>query len=288
MFTAHVTLLRGSQKLADMYPARWHYTTGTQETTTEVHIDRNLGKDVYIVLNGFEQATKQANFTVFINPLVNFVWLGFGIMAFGTAVCLFPTALLGFGRRGAAAAAVLLVLLAGARARADTTPMQSNGGHVIVEGVVEDDANAPPVAKRLFHDLVCLCGGCQRETLKECRCGNAAQERERIMAMLAGRDISTKDKEDRAYADVVAFYVQRYGGNHVLAMPPDTAFNRLAWIVPYATFGLAVVVIFMLVRTWVRRGKAAEAAAPKKDDPEREKELKKYEDQLDDELDEAD
>jgi len=47
-----------------------------------------------------------------------------------------------------------------------------------------------------------------------------------------------------------------------------------------------VVVILMLVRTWVRRGKAADetkrAAAA---DPERDGELRKYEDQLDDELD---
>src|SRR5262249_4545140 len=122
MFTAKVTLLRDGQQLAEMHPARWHYTTGTQETTSEVDIDRSMFKDVYIVLNGFEQATKQANFTVFLNPLVCFVWLGFGIMAIGAAVCLFPAALLGFAGRGAAGAAVLLVMLTGGQARADTTP----------------------------------------------------------------------------------------------------------------------------------------------------------------------
>jgi cytochrome c-type biogenesis protein CcmF len=289
MFTARVTLTRGGAKLADLYPARWHYTTGSQETTTEVHIDRGLGKDVYIVLNGFEEATHQANFTVYINPLVNFVWMGFGLVAFGTAVCLFPAALLGH-RRAAAVMALLLALGASARARADTTPMQGLGVHQVVQGVVEEGANAPPIAKKLWSDLVCLCGGCQRESLAECRCAVAAQERERILGMLAGKDLSTPAAEQAAYADVVAAYVARFGGNHVLHVPPDTAFNRLAFIVPYASFAAAVIIILQVVRTWVRRGRArdgAPTAAPAVAVAAAGPAPSKYEDQLDDELDEA-
>ena len=61
------------------------------ETTTEVDIDRDLVvKDIYIVLNGFEADSKQANFTVFINPLVNFVWMGFGLLAVCLAAALAP------------------------------------------------------------------------------------------------------------------------------------------------------------------------------------------------------
>jgi cytochrome c-type biogenesis protein CcmF len=284
MFTARVTYARDGEKLGTMYPARWHYLTGTQETTTEVHIERNLGKDVYLVLNGFDGQSKQANFTVFINPFVNFVWMGFGLVALGTFVCLFPAALLRF-RGGAPAALALALVLAGGGARADTTPMQgASGAHVIVQGAVEDDANAPPVARRLWKDLVCLCGGCQRETLAECRCGPAAKEREKILGMLAGMDLSTPAKQQAAYEQVVAAYVAQAGGYHVLAVPPDTAFNKLSWAVPYAAFLSAVVVIGMIVRGWVRRGRSQTAApaAPPADVPA------EYEARLDDELDELD
>src|SRR5262249_42193611 len=172
MTTAKVAVAKGGTPVGTLYPARWHYTTGSQETTTEVDIqDDRMVKDVYVVLNGFDGESKQANFTVYINPLVHFVWIGWGMMAIGTAVCLFPAALLRF-RRGSAAAILLLGLALGAgTARADnqTKPMEGTSAHVIVKGAVEDDANAPPVAKRLWKDLVCLCGGCQRGALSEGR-----------------------------------------------------------------------------------------------------------------------
>src|SRR5262249_794487 len=150
--------------------------------------------------------------------------------------------------------------------------------HVVVKGAVEDYADAPRVAKRLFRDLVCLCGGCQRQTFEECPCGIAATERKNILDMLAGMDLSTPEKEEAAYQTVVAAYVERFGGNHVLNVPPDTAFNRLAWAVPYAVFAAAVIVILQVVRTWVRRGKAhdAQVAASRPAAPAQKTGPKKY------------
>ena len=295
MYTAHLELTRGADKLGDLYPARWHYTTGNQETTTEVDIQSMVREDVYSVLNGFDPTSKQANFTVYVNPFVNFVWLGFAILALGTAVCLFPMSLLGLGKRGGGgpAGAVVLILIAGlcglggGSARADTTPMKGTQVHEIVTGVVDDNANAPPVARRLFHDLVCLCGGCQRQTFEECPCAVAAKERQAIVGMLAGRDLSTPEKEQAAYNEIVAAYVQRFGGYHVLNVPPDTMFNRLAWAVPYAIAMAALLVILQLVRTWVRRGKAHNEALAAVRPSGTAASRSKYEEQLDDELDEA-
>jgi len=54
MFTATVLVERDGELIATTHPARWQYTRGTQETTTEVFIDRNFIEDIYLVLNGFD------------------------------------------------------------------------------------------------------------------------------------------------------------------------------------------------------------------------------------------
>jgi cytochrome c-type biogenesis protein CcmF len=279
MYTAKVTVTHEGDLVAVTHPARYHYTTGNQETTTEVFIDRGMAKDIYVVLNSFEPQSRQANFTVFLNPLVNFVWLGFGIFTMGIVVCLLPT-----GRKAATAAAAFAFFALTGTARADEAgrPMEAPK-HEIVHGVVIEGENAPPVAKRLWGDLVCLCGGCKRETFSACKCAVAKKERDNIVNMLAGRDLSTEAAEKAAYDEVIAAYKARFGGDHVLNVPPDTAFNRLAWVVPYAAFGAAVIFVGVLVRTWVRRGRRDRKASAR---PGAAPARTPYDDKLDDELDE--
>jgi cytochrome c-type biogenesis protein CcmF len=282
MVTATVAVSKDGEPIAEMYPAKWTYRTGNQETTQEVFIDRGF-TDVYLVLNGFEPQSRQASFVVYLNPLVNFIWLGFGIMALGTAICIFPVGAI--GKRGALAAGLLLVLGGGtARAEEAGRPMAAPK-HEIVEGVVVEGENAPPVAKRLWHDLVCQCGGCNRETLAACKCAFAKQERDKILGLLEGRDLGSPEAEAAAYAEIVELFKQKYGGNQVLNVPPDTPFNRMAWAVPYAAFGAALMLVALIVRGWVRRGRAAAPAAAGAI-PEARRSA--YDDKLDDELDELD
>ena len=280
MFTAKVHVTRLGDAFADVRPARWTYKVGTKETTTEVAIERGrVLEDVYLVLNGFEQRSQQANFTVYLKPFVNFVWMGFGILAMGTVICLLPVSLLGLIKPKHAGAALLLLLLPLGTARAA-------GPHEAVVGGADNRAEAPPVAQKLYHELACLCGGCARESLWDCPCGFAAGERERVLALLQGRDLSTPAKEKEAYDAVVASFAGRHGGQHVLRMPPDNGFNRLLWIVPYLAAAGAALLVGVSVRTWVRRGHrqipalaaAGQAKRPRGD----------YEDKLDAELDDED
>jgi cytochrome c-type biogenesis protein CcmF len=272
MATATVSVTKGKDVLPKMYPARWTYTTGEQQTTTEVDIQSSMPRDIYMVLNGLDPKTKQANITVYLNPLVNFVWLGFGVLFLGFVVCILPQGLVDVlkprrrgGGAGAGAAAVLVLAIGLAAAprpaRADTKPMQANTPHEVNEVNIVDEATAPPLAKRLWKDLTCMCGGCARESLLECKCGQARQERETILGMLAGMDTSTPQAQEKAYQTVVAAYVTRFGGNHVLQVPPDKGFNILAWALPYATFAGVLLLIFAAVRGWVHRGRVATAAA---------------------------
>jgi len=163
--------------------------------------------------------------------------------------------------------------------------------HVESPGASEEIAAAPPAAQKLFRDLVCLCGGCKRETLDKCPCAYAKAERDKVMAMLAGKDISTDEKAEKAYVEIRDALVAEYGGQQILTVPIDKGFNKLAWIVPWVVFALALTLVIVVGQRWVRRGRlvtastraansAAAANAPRRPalaDEERE-------DRLDDEL----
>jgi cytochrome c-type biogenesis protein CcmF len=87
-FVATVRVLKDKDLVTTLYPGRNQYKKGDGSQTTEVAISRRLDKDIYLVLNGFDPKTKLANFRVFLNPLINWVWIGFGILALGVAVAL--------------------------------------------------------------------------------------------------------------------------------------------------------------------------------------------------------
>ena len=90
-FGAKVTVMQGNDVVTSMYPARREYRARKDEQmTTEVAIDRRLAHDIYLVLNSFEPDTQIVNLSTYLNPLVNWVWFGFGLLAFGTGICLMP------------------------------------------------------------------------------------------------------------------------------------------------------------------------------------------------------
>jgi hypothetical protein len=67
------------------------------------------------------------------------------------------------------------------------------------------------VARRLWGDLVCLCGRCQRLTLAACHCPDAAAERLKVVELLHGRDLAAPAQAEVAYQAVVQDYVTRFG-----------------------------------------------------------------------------
>jgi cytochrome c-type biogenesis protein CcmF len=102
-----------------MRPARWFFRKYESQPTSEVAIHRSPAEDLYVVLAGYDVQTQSATFEVVVNPLVNWIWLGFGIMAFGAGIALLPEGAFVFASvaapSGAATTGVLLFfLLAGA------------------------------------------------------------------------------------------------------------------------------------------------------------------------------
>jgi cytochrome c-type biogenesis protein CcmF len=53
---------------------------------------QRFGEDFYVTPLGVDPFTGQANFRVFVNPMVNFLWFGGFILVFGAGLCVFPDA----------------------------------------------------------------------------------------------------------------------------------------------------------------------------------------------------
>src|SRR5439155_24243966 len=92
MFTAYVTVFRGGKEIDKMYPAKWSFHKHEDTPTTETAIRRSFSEDLYLVysMDKDHLKTQSASLQIVINPLVDWVWLGFGVLALGTGIALLP------------------------------------------------------------------------------------------------------------------------------------------------------------------------------------------------------
>jgi cytochrome c-type biogenesis protein CcmF len=84
---AEVSVYRGQTRVATLTPAVAFYAQ-SDKRTSEVAIRRTLAGDLYLALTEADSATKLINLTVFIKPLINWIWIGSGLMVLGTALVL--------------------------------------------------------------------------------------------------------------------------------------------------------------------------------------------------------
>jgi cytochrome c-type biogenesis protein CcmF len=250
MITAHVSVFQGAERLGEMRPAKWFFRKHEEEPTTEVAIRRGFWEDIYIVLAAFDVQNQSATLHVVVNPLVNWIWMGFGILALGTLIALLPESSFAFAAArvpsGASTATMLalMLLLPAATLRAQHVETPQSAANIIIP--------RSQAERELGRELICMCGTCGRQLVGECSCGYAAQMREEIAQLVnSGK---TKDQ-------VLAYYVEKYGSQLPLASPIDKGFNRLAWLLPYVLGGSGAVAVAMVARRWARRDKSAPAAA---------------------------
>jgi cytochrome c-type biogenesis protein CcmF len=85
---ATVGLYQNGRRLATMEPQREFYTTNEETMTPPALYGGKMGaEEIYLLLVGWEQAgLASASFKVYINPLVNFIWLGGIVFILGTLV----------------------------------------------------------------------------------------------------------------------------------------------------------------------------------------------------------
>jgi cytochrome c-type biogenesis protein CcmF len=244
MVTGHVSVTRDGKALGDMEPARWFFNKHEQEPTTEVAIRRAPGEDLYVVLGGYDVATQSATYAITINPLVNWIWFGFAVMAFGTGLALLPETAFAFVAAklpaGATTTSLLLLLLllpASLVAQGDTV-------QAVPRGALE---------RQLEGEILCTCG-CRRP-LNNCgmpNCEGHASQTAKLRQFL---------RDGKDHDAVVAAFVKEFGGEQILSAPIDKGFNRLAWFFPYLIGATGAASVAVVALRWSRRDEAGDLAA---------------------------
>ena len=88
MITAELEVLRDGEVVDVLTPARWWYFQLLEQPTTEVSRHMTVSEDVYASIQTIDMTTGKTQMRLFINPLVNWVWVGTMIMLLGAAVCI--------------------------------------------------------------------------------------------------------------------------------------------------------------------------------------------------------
>ena len=282
MVTGELTALVGGKEIDKLRPARWFFHKHENEPTTEVAIRRSPLEDLYVTLGNYDLATGTVTLKLVVNPMVDWVWFGFMLIALATGLVLLPeTVVERWTARAAATAAaarapgvasLALLLALGAGGAMMLAPRvaaaQMQGGTAEAPNPVGPDENW------LVRNIVCQCGTC-RHVLLDCaseNCGHSIQDRITIRELL---------NQGQTRQQVAEYFIKKYGGQVALAAPIDHGFNRLAWLFPYslaavAVGGLGYAAYRMAKQPKTPQGPAA-AAEPKVNDQE-------LADKLDDEL----
>lgn len=76
--------------LATLRPQRNVYHKNPDAPTSEVGLRMTPIEDVYVLLNGWEESGGNATFTIYINPLTMWMWLGGLVLVIGTLIAAWP------------------------------------------------------------------------------------------------------------------------------------------------------------------------------------------------------
>ena len=290
MVTAHMTVLQDGVEVGTQFPARWFYRKHESEPTTEVAIRRTLSEDLYIVLAAYELGDQSASFQVTLNPLLNWLWIGFGFLALGTGISLLPESSFAFvsSRLPAGAATTSLLIFAlvfGAPAR----PAHAQDGADPALATPGSYATDSDLERELQRELVCTCGTCPHYTLADCRCSSpptwtTAADGSRQLVSAGAAYMRSQLKEQIALGknedEIKRYFIETYGSQEPLGAPLDEGFNRLAWLFPYLVGGGFLVAIGAVAVRLTRKGDTAELQAS----PTSEAADAQLESRLDDEL----
>ena len=155
-------------------------------------------------------------------------------------------------------ACVGLTLLAAAVAEAQGPDAESG------QGLPYDQGEAQAI------DRMLMCPVCPAVTIDQTQVALAQQMRQLVREMLA---------QGASRQQILDFFVERYGPG-VLAAPPKTSFNLLAWILPPVGVVAALGALFLVLRSMVGRPSQRVATEP----PSPEQDLAPYLEVIDREL----
>jgi cytochrome c-type biogenesis protein CcmF len=93
---ALLDVFKGSKKITQLAPERRFYIA-SQTTSTMVALHSTLAEDLYVIYEGKNPDTDKPIIKVFINPLMNWIWIGVLIVVMGTFLALVPNMTRGLG-----------------------------------------------------------------------------------------------------------------------------------------------------------------------------------------------
>jgi cytochrome c-type biogenesis protein CcmF len=250
MVTGHIAVFQNGKQIDMAYPAKWFFRRHEQEPTTEVAIRRTFAEDLYIVLGGYDAATQSATLEVHINPLVDWIWFGFGILALGTGIALLPERAYSFALAkmpaevGIAGLFLACVLVGGAT-------LSAQAGMPAASASTQTSFFArTPLEAQLQKEIVCTCGACGHASIGECRkdpCGDSHALRGEVAGLI---------DQGKMHDEVIRAVIASHGGSqNMLGAPLDEGFSRLAWLFPYLMGGGGAVMVGFAAVKWSRATK---------------------------------
>ncbi len=253
MMTAYVTVFRGGKEIDKMYQAKWFFHKHDETPTTETAIRRSFSEDLYLVYS-FDKdhlKTQSASLQIVINPLVDWVWLGFGVLALGTGIALLPERAYSFAlakmpaeATATTAVGLLLVLLLGT----GTTLSAQHATGTVDEAIQTSYFARTPFERQMQHEIVCTCGSCGHSTIAECRkdpCGTSHKLRGELAALI---------DQGKTRDEIIKWFTTEYNSEEMLGAPIDTGFSRLAWLFPYLVGATGAIVIGFAAVRWSHKG----------------------------------
>ncbi len=86
---ALLDVYKNGKKITQLAPEKRFYTA-SQQSSTVVANHSTLQNDLYVIYEGKNPDTDKPIIKVFLNPLMNWIWIGVGIVVMGTLVALVP------------------------------------------------------------------------------------------------------------------------------------------------------------------------------------------------------
>ena len=256
MVTGTVSVFKKGSLIDTLYPGRSVFRKHEgEEARSDVAIRRNVAEDLYIVLTpDVDFGTQTVSYEIYVNPLVDWIWLGFGVLAFGTGIALLPERAYSFALGALPAevatttvALILAVVLGSA-------PLSAQMHVPNASGPIAPSKNA--LEEQLRKEMGCVCGGCAHEPLTRCTCSTAQDMRAQLRAQI---------DQGKSHDDIIQALIGVYGGQQFLQAPVDKGFNRVAWLFPYLMAGAGLMAIGFAATKWSRHPAATTAPATSAD-----------------------
>ena len=130
------------------------------------------------------------------------------------------------------------------------TALMLSSGAVQAQGTDPDQGYDEEEA--LSIDRMLICPVCPAETIDQAQVELSKQMRRIVREMLA---------QGASREEILDFFVERYG-SEVLAAPPKSGVNLLAWVVPAAGVFAGVVAVPLIIWSMARRGRPLAAGEP--------------------------